>query len=75
MQQSGVLHLSKPTHTRVGFRYLRERAMATLLITEEATVAEIDEALGHARRLPHDERGPAWFAFVDRLLEMRAEKS
>jgi hypothetical protein len=49
--------------------------MATLLITEDATVAEIDEALGHARRLPHDERGPAWFAFVDRLLEMRADKS
>jgi predicted secreted protein len=49
--------------------------MHTLVITDEATVAEIDQALGYARQLPPNERGTAWHAFVDKLLEMRAEKN
>jgi hypothetical protein len=49
--------------------------MPALVITDEATVAEIDEALGYARQLPADQRGAAWHAFVDRLLEMRAAKN
>jgi len=48
--------------------------MHTLVITDEATVAEIDQALGYARQLPPNERGTAWHAFVDKLLEMRAAK-
>lgn len=49
--------------------------MTTVLVTDHATVAEIDEALGYARRVPTTERGPGWYAFVDRLLEMRAAKA
>jgi hypothetical protein len=48
---------------------------AAVLLTDHATVAEIDEALGYARRVPTTERGPGWYAFVDRLLEMRAARS
>ena len=36
------------------------------------TITEVDEALGHAQAIPNDERGAAWHAFVDRLLEQRA---
>jgi hypothetical protein len=46
--------------------------MRTLTITEAATVAEIDEALDHARQLPQHQRGEGWHTFVDRLLELRA---
>jgi predicted secreted protein len=49
--------------------------MPALVITDEATVAEIDEALGYARQMPAADRGAAWHAFVDRLLEMRAAKN
>lgn len=38
-----------------------------------ATLAEIDEALAHAQRVPIEDRGAAWYAYVDRLLEQRAE--
>lgn len=44
---------------------------AVLLISEQATIAEIDEALTHAKAIPADQRGPGWYAFTDRLLEMR----
>jgi hypothetical protein len=47
--------------------------MPTVIVTDDATLAEIDEALGYAQQLPADQRGAAWHAFVDRLLEMRAE--
>ena len=35
------------------------------------TLEELDEALAHAKRVPIEERGPAWWAFVDGLLEQR----
>ena len=35
------------------------------------TLADVDEALSHANRVPIDERGPLWQAFVDRLLDDR----
>lgn len=37
------------------------------------TLAEVDEALEHAKGVPVEERGPAWWAFVDGLLEQRRE--
>jgi hypothetical protein len=40
-------------------------------MAEAITLAEIDEALAHANRIPLDERGPLWQAFVDRLLNDR----
>jgi hypothetical protein len=58
-----------------GLFYLRGHMRATIVLTDDATVAEIDEALGYARQLPADQRGAAWHAFVDRLLEMRAQKN
>ena len=36
------------------------------------TVAEVDEALGHASRVPATARTPHYHAFVDRLLDIRA---
>jgi hypothetical protein len=49
--------------------------MPTVICKDDATLVEIDEALGYARRLPSDQRGAAWHAFVDRLLEMRATQT
>lgn len=36
-----------------------------------ATLTEIDEALLHASLVPENERGTAWHAYTDRLLEER----
>jgi len=36
------------------------------------TVAEVDEALGHASRVPTSARTPHYHDFVDRLLDIRA---
>lgn len=36
------------------------------------TLAEVDEALTHLRAVPAEERGPAWHAYCDSLLEERA---
>lgn len=41
------------------------------LIAERATVEEIDQALQHLRAIPVDQRGPAWSAYVDKVLELR----
>jgi hypothetical protein len=49
--------------------------MPTVILDEHATVTEIDEALTYARRLPADQRGAGWHAFVDKLLEMRAAQT
>lgn len=38
------------------------------------SVIEIDEALRHANAIPADERGALWQAFVDRLLDQRADQ-
>ena len=35
------------------------------------TLADIDEALQHARAVPVEDRGAGWQAFVDGLLEQR----
>jgi len=40
--------------------------------TVNTTLNEIDEALNHAKQIPPNERGTAWHAYTDRLLEMRA---
>ena len=36
------------------------------------TLAEVDEAIYHARTVPLSERGPAWHAYMDGLLDQRA---
>ena len=36
------------------------------------TVDEVDEALGHASRVPWSARTPPYYEFVDRLLDIRA---
>lgn len=35
------------------------------------TLDDIDEALTHARAVPVEDRGDAWYAWVDGLLERR----
>lgn len=35
------------------------------------TLDEVDEALRHASLVPVDQRGPAWYAYADSLLEQR----
>lgn len=35
------------------------------------TLSDIDEALTHCRAVPEAERGTAWQAYVDSLLEQR----
>ena len=40
-------------------------------MAEAITLDEVDEALAHANRVPVDERGLPWQAFVDRLLDDR----
>jgi hypothetical protein len=35
--------------------------------------SEIDEALRHLSLVPTSDRGPAWYAYLDALLEKRAE--
>jgi hypothetical protein len=41
--------------------------------TADAT-SEIDEALRHLSLVPTADRGPAWYAYLDALLEKRAEQ-
>ena len=38
---------------------------------DDTTIAEIDEALRHLSLVPLDERGSAWHAYMDALLEQR----
>ena len=35
------------------------------------TLGEVEEALDHLRAIPTEERGPAWHAYADSLLEQR----
>lgn len=42
-----------------------------LMVNELATIEDVDEALGHLRQIPPNERGPAWQAYTDKLLEIR----
>ena len=44
-------------------------SMATLVA--DADLSDIDEALMHASLIPEAERGPAWHAFTNALLEQR----
>lgn len=37
------------------------------------TIGEIDEALRHLSLVPDHDRGPAWHAYSDALLERRAQ--
>jgi hypothetical protein len=66
-------HVISPRNPR-GFSHVR-RLMPTVILDEHATVTEIDEALTYARRLPANQRGAGWHAFVDKLLEMRAAQT
>jgi hypothetical protein len=41
------------------------------MATTTPTLAEIDEALNHLKAIPDTERGTAWRAYLDTLLEQR----
>ena len=40
-------------------------------VATEPSVEQIDEALMHSSLVPLDERGPAWHAWTNALLEQR----
>ena len=48
--------------------------MATITIDDTATLADIDEALTHLRAVPVEDRGVAWRAYTDAVLELRKKK-
>lgn len=43
----------------------------SLAIADDTTLGDIDEALRHLSLVPLDERGQAWHAYSDALLERR----
>jgi len=43
----------------------------SVAIAEDATIHDIDEALRHLSLVPETERGSAWHAYSDSLLEKR----
>jgi len=43
----------------------------SVAITGETAIDEIDEALRHLSLVPENERGSAWHAYSDSLLEKR----
>jgi hypothetical protein len=49
--------------------------MTSIVLDETATIPDIDEALTHLRAVNEDERGPAWTAYLNAVLELRAKKS
>lgn len=44
----------------------------SVAIADDATINDIDEALRHLSLVPDTERGNAWHAYSDALLERRA---
>lgn len=44
----------------------------SVAIADDTTLGEIDEALRHLSLVPETDRGPAWHAYSDALLEKRA---
>jgi hypothetical protein len=44
----------------------------SLAMLDDADLSDIDEALRHLSLVPVDERGTAWHAYSDALLEERA---
>ena len=43
----------------------------SLAIADDTTLGDIDEALRHLSLVPDSDRGPAWHAYSDALLERR----
>lgn len=44
----------------------------SVAIADDATINDIDEALRHLSLVPETDRGTAWHAYSDALLERRA---
>ena len=45
----------------------------SVAIADDATINDIDEALRHLSLVPDTDRGTAWHAYSDALLERRAQ--
>jgi hypothetical protein len=43
----------------------------SLALADAPSTSDIDEALRHLSLVPTDQRGPAWYAYLDALLEQR----
>lgn len=50
-------------------------SMTSIVLDKAATIPDIDEALTHLRAVPVEDRGPAWTAYLDAILEMRAARA
>lgn len=61
-----------PQRKVVGVLAFLETNMPTQTI-EGTTLGDIDEALTHLSRVPIDERGAGWRAFMDAMLEQRKD--
>ena len=44
----------------------------SVTLADAPNVSDLDEALRHLSLVPNHERGPAWYAYLDALLEQRA---
>lgn len=44
----------------------------SLAMADADTVEDLDEALRHLSLVPTNERGQAWYAYLDAILEQRA---
>jgi hypothetical protein len=44
----------------------------SLAMLDAETIEDLDEALRHLSLVPTNERGPAWYAYSDAILEQRA---
>jgi len=44
----------------------------SVIVSEQATLPDIDEALRNLSLVPLSERGSAWHSYSDRVLELRA---
>lgn len=44
----------------------------SLAMADAETIEHLDEALRHLSLVPNEERGTAWYAYLDAILEQRA---
>lgn len=47
-------------------------ACMSLAMADAETIEDLDEALRHLSLVPNEERGTAWYAYLDAILEQRA---
>lgn len=64
------LRHTKPRPHRVGFT-IYGAAMQLIVLRDNLSLDEVDQALRYLGQVPDDQRGPAWHAMSDRVLDQR----